>query len=194
MRTTALLAAVLLMGAAPAAAFDYTYVEGGVAFANGDDPDADGDGPWVALSLEASPEAHVFAHFRSTDLDVTSGGSTTNIDEERWGVGLGSQQTVAPDMDLLLRASYEQVRHDGQGPGSGTPTDNGFALELGLRAMPVGRVEINGGLAFRYLDNKGDTVGRVGLVVPVTGPASLTVRAVGDTDRADVLAGVRVRF
>jgi hypothetical protein len=191
---SALSAAFILVGAAPAAAFDYTYLEGGIALANGSDPDVDGDGPWVALSLEASPEAHIFAHFRSSDLDVTRVGVTTKTDEEQWGVGLGSNQTVTPDLDVLLRASYERVQADGLGAGGGTRTDNGFALEVGIRAMPVGRVEVNGGVAFRYLDSKGDTRGRIGAVVPFTDRAGLSARVEVDKDRTDLLAGLRVSF
>lgn len=195
MRTAALLAALLLWGAAPAAAFDYTYVEGGVAFTDGDDPDTEGDGPWVAASLTASPDAHVFGHFESTDLDVTTGGGTRNVDEERWGIGVGNQRALSGDADLLVRASYEQVR-TGNAPGSGgrTTTDNGFALELGARLAPVGAVELNGGVAYRYLDNDGDVAGRGGLVVPLTSRTAVTGEVRFDGDRTTGRAGLRLVF
>jgi len=193
-----ILPAVLLgvvLAAAPAAAFDYTYVEGGVGYANGDSPDRDGDGPWVAVSLEANPTNHVFAHYARLNLDRVAGGAVT-ADEDAWGVGAASHSALSRWADLVLAASYEQVRTQ---PAAGRDdVAAGYAADLGvrmeLRRTALGPQEVNAGVAYRYLDSKGDTVGRAGVVVPLTGRAAVTGEVRYDGDRWVGRAGLRVRF
>ena len=58
MHLTRTLTAALLglaLAATPAAAFDYTYLEGGIAHANGDSPDRDAWYVVVAMGLENTP-------------------------------------------------------------------------------------------------------------------------------------------
>lgn len=197
MRTTILPAVVLglALTAAPAAAFDYTYIEGGVGYANGDSPDRDGDGPWVALSLEANPTSYVFAHYARLNLDQTSGGAVA-ADEDAWGVGAGSHSALADWADVVLAASYEQTRT--QPAGGRTDVAVGYAADLGVRLAlgrtQLGTQEVNAGVAYRYVDSKGDTVGRVGVVVPLTTRAALTGEARYDGDRWLGRAGVRLNF
>jgi len=185
----------LALAAAPAAAFDYTYVEGGVGYANGDSPDRDGDGPWVALSLEANPSNHIFAHYARLKLDQVSGGAVT-ADEDAWGVGAASHSALSRRADLVLAVSYEQVRTQ---PATGRDdVAVGYAADLGVRAelrrTALGPQEVNAGVAYRYLDSKGDTVGRAGVVVPLTERAAVTGEVRYDGDRWLGRGGLRVRF
>lgn len=201
MRTTILRAALpglalaLALAATPAAAFDYTYIEGGVGYANGDSPDRDGDGPWVAVSLEANPSNYVFAHYAQLNLDKTTG-AVVGADEEAWGVGAGSRSALSRWADLVLAASYEQTRTQ---PDTGrNDVAVGWAADLGvrmeLRRTNLGTQEVNAGIAYRYLDSSGDTEARAGVVVPLTTRASITGEARYDGDRWLGRAGVRVSF
>jgi|GEM_PF-1391631 hypothetical protein len=189
-------AACLLAGAlwaAPAAAFDYSYIEGGVAFVDRDDPTADGDGPWAAVSLAASPDVHLFGHYRRAELDRSGGGTRT---EEAWGVGLGNRRELARRLDLVVAGSFESVRTETGGGAENT--DTGFAADLGLRLGfrlgPVGVQEVNAGVAYRYLDAHGDVLVRGGVVVPLTANVSVTGEARDDGDRWEARAGLRLAF
>jgi hypothetical protein len=187
--------ALALATAVPAAAFDYTYIEGGVGFANNDSPDRDGDGPWAAISLEANPSNYVFAHYARLNLDQTSGGAVA-ADEDAWGVGAGSHSALSRWADMVLSASYEQTRTQ---PATGRDdVAVGYAADLGmrmaLRKTSLGTQEVNAGVAYRYLDSSGDTVFRAGVVVPLTTRAAVTGEARYDGDRWLGRAGVRVTF
>jgi hypothetical protein len=198
MHLTRTLTAALLglaLAATPAAAFDYTYLEGGIAHANGDSPDRDGDGPWVTLSLEANPNNHVFAHYAKLNLDKTAGGAVA-ADEERWGVGAGSRSALADWADLVLSASYEQVRTQ---PVTGRDeVDVGYAADLGVRAAVrrtrLGPQEVDAGVAYRYVGGSGDTEGRAGVVVPLTQRAAVTGEVRYNGDRWLYRGGLRVTF
>jgi hypothetical protein len=192
----ALLCAALLAWAPPAHAFDYTYVEGGTAYANGDTPNRDGSGPWFGLSAAVGPAAHLFADYVRLDLRDKDGGAAGPVDETGLDVGLGVHAAAAAGLDLVLRGAYEQVRTD---PAVGPETTrSGPAVQVGvrlrLRRTASGTQVVNLGVTFRDLDDRGDTVARAGVVVPLVRHLAVTGDVRDEGDRWQARAGLRVAF
>jgi len=189
-------ALLLTLPAVPARAFDYTYVEGGTAYANGDSPNRDGPGPWFALSWAATPGAHLFAHYTHLDLEDKSGGGAGAVDEDAWGVGLGANRTATRWLDVVVRGSYE--REETQPTVGPDTTRDGLSAEVGfrlrLRRTALGPQEVNLGLTFRDLEDRGDTVARVGVVVPLARHLAVTGDLRDEGDRWQARAGLRVAF
>jgi Ax21 family sulfation-dependent quorum factor len=112
------LLALTLMAALPFAAsaaegLSYNYVEGGYVATNTDAGDADGWG--VNGSGAIADNFHVFGGYsgQKTDDETIGGLRFEGVDVDQWRVGLGYNQPVAANTDLLARVAYENYDVEG---------------------------------------------------------------------------------
>ncbi|GEM_PF-1202042 len=133
----------------------YTYVEGGWQHVEltgtgiPGDEDPDGDGFIGGGSYAVTDLIHVFASYGAATLDVRSSDPSilnTDVDLTQLDVGAGINYAVTDAIDVVARAAY--VDTDADVDGSGSSSDGGYRLEVGVRGMATPSIEINGGLSY----------------------------------------------
>ena len=172
----ALLAAVPLAASA-AEGVSYNYVEGGYVATNTDAGDADGWG--VNGSGAIADNFHVFGGYsgQKTDDETIGGLRFEGIDVDQWRVGLGYNQPVAANTDLLARVAYENYDVEGDNDRL-----DGYSAEVGVRSALTQNFE--GYALAGYEDGDrfdGDFYGRVGAQVKLNQNWGVT----GDVKFAD---------
>lgn len=119
---TLALAAALPFAATAAEGLSYNYAEAG--YVETDTRNGNADGWGLKGSVAISPNFHVFGDFaRQTPDD-------TNWHDNQWRIGVGYNQPIASNTDLLARVAYN--REDLK--DSGEPSYNGYSAEVGVRS------------------------------------------------------------
>jgi opacity protein-like surface antigen len=170
--TAGILAGVLMANAAFAAdGPQYTFVEGGYNWIDFDDANADGDAFNVGGSVAVTDMVHLFANYQDGNID----GGGFDFDLSTINLGAGLNIALSPTVDLVTQAAW--VRVDVDVNGFGSDNEDGYSLGVGVRAMVMPQLELNGGVS--YVDvNDDDTALNLGAVYSfndmfaVTGGAS----------------------
>jgi Ax21 family sulfation-dependent quorum factor len=158
---TALPALGMSAAASAAEGLSYNYVEGGYVATNTDAGDADGWG--VNGSGAIADNLHVFGGYsgQKTDDETIAGLRFEGVDVNQWRVGLGYNQPVAANTDLLARVAYENYDIEGDNDRL-----DGYSAEVGVRSALAQNFE--GYALAGYEDGdrfEGDFYGRVGAQV-----------------------------
>jgi len=123
-------------------AFSYNYLEANYQHTDLAHTDINGNGFGVNGSLAFTPLLHGYLEYSNQGF--------RGVTVEGWEVGLGLNHALTPMIDAIGRAAY--FRSDVEGPGD----DDGFALQAGLRARPMDRVEVEGLVHYVDLNDAGD--------------------------------------
>jgi hypothetical protein len=148
LRSTLFILLLALSAPASAQVFNYNFVSAGYGTVDFDNFSADGDGPVLAASFAVSDTYHVFAAYRSTDLNLSR-------DASAWNVGVGYNTSISNTVDLVATLSYELVELNAPGPGGGVD-DNGIGLGIGARVAAGENIEWNAGIKYVDLGDGGD--------------------------------------
>jgi hypothetical protein len=130
----------------------YTYFEGsfqGSTFDTGTgfNEDADGHGPRFAVSVAMQENIFLFGTYENNNLDdlMDSFGNTVSpSDIDTWGVGVGLNTALTTGrVDRTYRGFADRfsVFLDAQYLNGGVTDDNGYALDIGFRAINYTRLE-----------------------------------------------------
>jgi len=148
------LAAALPFAASAAEGISYNYVEAGYAATDLSDGLVDADGFAARASMAFHPNFHVFGDFSSQEFDHT------NVDAERWRVGLGYNHEISPRVDLLTRVAYEKVDLGRFGDA------DGWSVEAGARGALTRNLEGYALAGYQDSDEfNDDFYGRLGATV-----------------------------
>ena len=123
-------------------AISYSYLEANYVTADIDGVSGNPDGFGINGSIGFTPMLHGFVDY--TNLDYNG------ITVQGWEVGLGLNHSLTSMLDLVGRAAY--LKADIEGPGS----DDGLALQGGVRAHFTNNFEVDGLVHYTDLDDGGD--------------------------------------
>ena len=175
-----------LCSTSAAEGFNYNYVSASYVTVDFDDLNIDGDGFGLGLSLSISDEFHLFGGYQGTNFDL-------GVDGSAWSVGAGFHTPISDVIDVVATVSYEFVEVDVRGLGS--IDDDGFGLGIGLRAAVSDRVEIDAGIGYADLNDRGDnTAFSAGFLFNVTDTISLGLSGIWDDDATAYSFRGRVYF
>lgn len=149
----------------------YTYIEGfflGGTFDSGSTIDntvvndeIDGNGPRFEVSVALHENIYIFGNYENIDVDNFNDNSTTPPtmisfgDVETWGVGVGINSSLSAgrtDGNLRSPSDRFSVFLDGQYLDGGPPDTDGFAFDLGVRAINFTRLEFIGSIGIEKFD------------------------------------------
>ncbi len=134
----------------PALAQDmsYSFVEASYLDTEIDDNnfDVDGDGFGVSGSIELNETFFLQAAYSTQDFDFS-------IDYDQVSVGIGAHFPMAENLDLVGAISYVDAEVDTR---FGDLDDDGYGLDLGVRARLAEQFEVEGGINHVDLDDSGD--------------------------------------
>jgi|GEM_PF-2753510 len=128
----------------------YDHVE--ASFVAGDTANIDSIGLRVEGSKALAPEVRGWASVLYTNGDEGA------VDLDAWQAMLGGGYHVAidPKVDVLVDAGVEFLHfHANVGPFGGGDSDIGVVVRGGVRATPVARAELDGGLTARTAGDGG---------------------------------------
>lgn len=151
----ALAAATLALAPAlsQAANLSYNYVDVGYVETDIDGVDPKLDGFLLRGSLELGSNAFLFADY--VDQSVEESGA--RLDGESIGVGVGYAWPFAEKMDLFGRIGYVRSEVTLRGMGERISfDDDGYTLGVGIRALPVELLELEGTVNYVDLSDSGD--------------------------------------
>lgn len=128
-------------------ALHYSYVEAGVARVDHEGADAE-TGPALRGSWALGPNWHVFAGYRSYDVD--------GFDVTGTRAGIGFNTALTPKMDFVARAAYEHIGVSGHADanfhGHAPHAESAPSMEAGLRAAITERLEGQVGVRQVFFD------------------------------------------
>jgi hypothetical protein len=145
----------------------YTYFEGsfqGSKFSSQGNPDVDGNGPRLEVSVAMHENVYVFGTFEHTNLDDLVDNTFTppqvrpleDIDTLGAGIGINTAlssgridrdyRSFSDRFSVFLDAQYLKI----DSPGLDS---NGYALDLGFRAINYTRLEFIGSVGFEKFEN-----------------------------------------
>lgn len=187
-RRAGFVAATLLAGSAAAAEGPrYTYGEIGYSRIDFDNFSEDADVFNAAGSFAVTDRVHLIAGYSNGSVD----GSGFNVDLESATIGAGLNFPLNSTVDLVADAAYAWAKVDTNNFGS--EDDDGYALNVGLRAMLTPRFELNGGGTYVDISDD-DTALYVGAVFNFTDMFALSGNiSVGDNATAYGV-GLRLYF
>jgi hypothetical protein len=187
-RRAGVVAAALLAGSAVAGEGPrYTYGELGYSRVDFDNFSEDANLFNAAGSLAVTDRVHLIAGYSNGSID----GSGVTVDLESATIGAGVNFPLNEKIDLVADAAYAWAKVDANKFGSNS--DDGYALNVGLRAMLTPQFELNGGGTYVDIAND-DTAAYVGAVYNFTDMLALSGNiSVGDNATA-YSAGLRLYF
>jgi len=148
------LLALALLAAVPFAAsaaegVSYNHVQGGYSATDTDSGDADGFG--IDASVAVHDNIHLFGGYNTQEIDGT------NIDIDRWKLGVGYNYAFSDKADLVARVAYENA------DVANTVDFDGYSAEVGVRGAMGKHFEGYALAGYEdYKDLDGDFYGRVG--------------------------------
>lgn len=175
----------------------YTYAE--IGYQHLDADNYDGNGARVNISFGATD--HIFLKMGYARLFVDATGLSGDIDVDRFNIGLGGHMALSDKIDALALVSYLDNEYSGAIP---TEADEGYQVDLGVRAMLSKKTEINATATYRHMGLTSafgvaddDDIGfELGTVIKLKKKLHFTgnVSYFDETEETGVFAGVRLRM
>ncbi len=170
-KAAGILAGVLMANAAMAAdGPQYTYVEAGYSWIDYDDVNADGDALNIGGSLAVTDMFHLFAGYQDGEIEI----GNFDVDVSTMQLGGGMNIELSPTVDLVATAAWARADLDANAFGS--DNEDGYALGVGVRAMVMPQLELNGGVSYVDISDD-DTALTVGAVYSFNEMFALTAGA-----------------
>ncbi len=167
----------------------YTYAE--IGYTNIDSDIAESDGVGINISYGAMDNVHVKLSYTRLFVDKV-GGSSVDIDVNRFMVGVGGNFSVVDNVDLTGSLNYV----DAEFSGDIKDKSDGYLADIGIRAKVTKEVELNAFVGSLHLESNDDTGFGVGAVVKLHKKFSATasVRQFSDDDETEFFIGVRLKL
>jgi len=175
----------------------YTYAE--IGYQHLDADNYDGNGARVNISFGATD--HIFLKMGYARLFVDATGLSGDIDVDRFNIGLGGHMALTDKIDALALVSYLDNEYSGAIP---TEADEGYQVDLGVRAMLSKKAEINATATYRHMGltsafgvaDDDDTGFELGTVIKLKKKFHFTgnISYFDETEETGVFAGVRLRM
>jgi outer membrane protein with beta-barrel domain len=162
----------------------YTYVDVGYERINPDNFNDDADAGALAGSLAVANNVHVFAGYSYGRLDTRG----ISVDLESAEAGAGLNFPLTNTMDIVAEAAYLWAKVDADQFGS--EDDDGYGVQVGLRAMLTPKFELNGGVSYTDVSDS-ETAGFLGAVYSFTDVFAMTAGVSVGQDVTSYGAGVR---
>ena len=144
------LSLMAMSGLACADGFNYTYAQANYGTVDIDNITVDGDGLGLNGSFGVTDDLNIVGSWQTVDFDSIA-------DATEWSVGLGVHQSLTDLMDITAAVSFVNVEFDALGVP--VADDDGFALEVGLRANVTSMVEVNASVTWIDLSTSGNDTG-----------------------------------
>lgn len=179
-------AALVLPAMATATDVSYDYVQ--VAYVDTEldfgPVDVDGDGFNIQGSVSATENIFVFLDYMDLGFDFGVDASTLEL-------GGGYHKPMSDKVDLVGTVGYARAEIDV--PGGPSPSEDGFALSIGLRGNPSDKIEVRGRIAYVNLDDDNTSFELFGDYY-VTQAISLGLGVIVDDDATTWGIGGRIHF
>ncbi len=179
-------AALVLPAMATATEISYDYVQ--VAFVSTEldlgPVNVDGDGFNIQGSVSATKNVFVF-------LDYLDLGFDFGVDASTLELGGGYHKPMSGKVDLIGTIGYARAAVDV--PGGPSPSEDGFALSIGLRGNPSEKIEVRGRIVYINLDDDNTQLELFGDYY-VTQAISLGAGVIFDDDTTTWGIGGRLHF
>ncbi|MDH5469311.1 MAG: hypothetical protein OEY45_13540 [Gammaproteobacteria bacterium] len=122
----------------------YTYAE--LGYQHFDADKYDGNGARVNISYGVT--GNIFLKMGYARLFVDATGLSGDIDVDRFNIGLGGHMALSDKIDALAVVSYLDNEYSG---AISTEADEGYQVDLGVRAMVSKKAEINATAIYRHM-------------------------------------------
>ena len=129
--------------------FSYTYLQASYGTVDLDNTSVDGDGFGVDFSYGITDNLHAVANYQTADFDL-------GFDGNRWSLGIGVHTPINENFDVVAAVSYVDEKFEV--PLAPDLNDDGFALDVGIRANVMSKIEVNAGITYVDLSSQGDSV------------------------------------
>lgn len=157
--------------------------------------DADGldvDGASLDGSLKLNDNVFVVAGFGHDRSDRIAG---ARAELDSYNLGLGYRYGLNQLTDLVASASWVRGKIElNSGFGSFSDSDNGFALDVGLRHLLTPQVELNGAVRYTDIFDADDTALNLGALFHATHNLSVGVGYSVASDADGWGVGIRLNF
>ncbi len=185
---------IAAMALAPVTSFagkglSYTYAE--LGYLNIDGDGLEGDGFKAKLSFAAHEYVHIRASFSNASIDKVAGAS---VDEkvDEFTIGAGGNYPVMDNVDVVAGVVYVVQEYN----GSAKDDPEGHIAELGVRAKPMKKFEVEAGYINQVLQGDSSDGFYVGAVFDLNKDFAVSFRAddSDDADETDYFLGLRLNF
>jgi len=174
----------------------YTYGE--LGYMHFDADNYDGNGGRLNISYGATEHIFVKMGYARTFVDAVG---VSGIDVDRFNIGIGGHMGITDNIDALGVVSY--IDHEYSG-GIPTEADEGYQVDLGVRAMVSKKVELNATASYRHIaltsvlgvSDDDDIGAEIGTVIKLKKKFHFTgnINYFDETEEAGVFAGIRLYF
>lgn len=194
LRMSILAAAAAMPLCAQAGDLNYTYVEAGWATTDVDVGNGFGDVDFDGWALRGSVALGDMFFLAGEYLTQTNDDFDTDIDLDRYDIGLGAHFALADNVDLVGQLSW--VNAELSASGIEDVSDDGYGLSVGVRGR-LGE-QFEGEAALKYVDFGGDggdsTAGFLAGRWYFTEGFAVGVNALFDEDATSYGIGLRYEF
>ena len=173
----------------PGSAFSYQFVELGIG--QGDFDSFDSDNVRFGGSFPIGDSTYIFASNTNYSMDVPSPAS---LDLSALRIGVGAHMDAGSGLDVYASVAYADLEVDLTIPGlgSGTGSENGFAVAGGFRAQASDTLELGIGVELLEIDGSDDTIVTAGGIYSLTDRVGLSLSYESGDDFDGIMFGLRV--
>lgn len=184
----------LLSLAASAQTPSYNYLD--ISYIDSEAEDVDGDGLGGELVAAFSDNGFFIGEYSTREFE--DGGATVDIASLSLGIGVAGPIGDNEAVSGFAAATYEdfEVDVDIPGFGSGSDSENGFGLQIGLRAMIAEQVELHARYKRIEIDDEDESLLRFGAVFGLSPGLGLTLdyETYDESEIDELMVGVRLNF
>ncbi len=169
--------------------FSYRFVELGLG--QGDFDGVDSDDVRFGGSFPIGDSSYFFASNTNYSMDVPSPAS---LDLSVLRIGFGMHMDAGSGLDAYASAAYADMEVDLTIPGlgSGTGSENGYALAGGFRMQASDTIELGLGVELLEVDGADDTLVTAGGIYSLTDRVGLGLSYESGDDFDSIMIGLRV--
>ena len=169
--------------------FSYRFVELGLG--QGDFDGLDSDDVRFGGSFPIGDSTYIFASNTNYSMDVPSPAS---LDLSALRIGVGAHMDAGSGLDVYASVAYADLEVDLTIPGlgSGTGSENGFAVAGGFRAQASDTLELGIGVELLEIDGSDDTIVTAGGIYSLTDRVGLSLSYESGDDFDGIMFGLRV--
>lgn len=193
--STLLVALSSIPALATAQTFNYNYVEGGYMSVDPDNMSTDADGFNLGASALLTSNIFIFSGYSELETNRIPGfNAVFNFRSVDAGVGYRMALGDVTDLNLKGAVLSGRIKLKNAGFLSGSDTDTGYRLSVGLRHLLTDQVELNGGLSYSDIFDDDSTALNAGILFHLTPSFSIGGGYTYTSDSTGWTAGLRFNF
>ena len=170
----------------------YNFIDAGYMKLRLGDTDFEPSGYFVQGSFEVHENLFIFGNY--ADLDDSQ--DSIDVDAEQYSVGAGYKAAASDTVSIYAALAYVKVEAEAaSGALSAQEDDDGYGIELGIRAQETENLEINASISYAKTDEDDGISLSLGTVYYFTSNFGLVAGIGTDTDdNRDYSVGLRLSF